>query len=962
MCALASLRTARSARGIRLLLAAIVLLAFGLRLARLTFQPLWWDEGWSLYFAASDVPTLLELTSVDIHPPLYYLLLRLWIGVAGSSVVSVRLFSVLIGTAAVPLLFVVGRRLLGRSGGLLAATLLALSPFHVYYSQEVRMYGLVALLGLGATYFALRWVGGEGLAWGSLLGYTLLAAAALHTQYYSAFLLLGLNLALAIHWLRPRHAPPAPGRRALAWLAAQGAVLLLFIPWLWYAAERLATYVRFKVSVEGDPSLGLFTYLGRHLAAFTWGHVAGLEAWWWLGLLPLALLLVGLAFWRLMPRRDTRRSLADTGTPGADAPDADQGGEVWIWAGAVAGVALLCGFAVNLALPFNPPRSERLLLLALPAYLLLMAGGLLALWRARRAWGLVPIAIWLGLAVTSLAVFYTVPRYPQDDYRPVAAEIERLGLPGDAIVCVHPWQVGYLYAYLPDGKTRPSLVLTPRQVLPRERQLWADDPGRLAADLDALLASHRRLWVPAHQAMGRVLEDQMAAYLAYHAYPVTSQWYGENTVLALYAEGQPTALSPGGTFGDWLVLEGARLEPGPVEAGWGILAVDLDWRVLAHPGESHDVGLRLVGATGHVWAQRDTPPVDGLEPFSQWPLDQPGQDRHGLLVPAGTPPGKYEIKLQVYGSRDLEVLPVTFSGGSDGELTLGTLHVVRPAEPPPPEALEFEQGLAVDLGPLYLWGVTLHTDRPLLPGEAIEVDLFWQARVAPGEDLLPRLQLLEGERVLAEWAEKPVAGTYPTAWWQAGELVRDPHALHIPAPVPPGQYRLALSLVRAADGQPLQPEHGPAAVEVGQVEVQGREHVYTPPTPQHAQVAPLGPSVELVGYDLSADTPAAGSPLEVILYWHALQTPAHNYHAFVHLLDAGGRIVAQHDGIPGEARLPTLGWLPGEYLADRHLLLLPADLPPGEYRLAAGLYQPVTWQRPAEPALLDAPVVVGGGG
>ena len=306
------------------------------------------------------------------------------------------------------------------------------------------------------------------------------------------------------------------------------------------------------------------------------------------------------------------------------------------------------------------------------------------------------------------------------------------------------------------------------------------------------------------------------------------------------------------------------------------------------------------------------------------------------------------------------MLPVTYSGDSGGELTLGTVRVVRPDVSPPPEALDFERGVEVDLGPLHLLGVTVATGRPLLPGEAIQVDLFWQAQAAPGEDFLPHLQLLEGESLLAEWSEKPVAGTYPTAWWQAGELVRDPHALYLPAAVPPGRYRLALSLLRAADGRPVQPGRGPAAVDLGEVEIQGREHLYTPPAPQHPQVAPLGPSVEVAGYDLSTDTLAPGSPLEVTLYWHALQTPSDNYHAFVHLLDAGGEIVAQHDGVPGEGRRPTLGWLPGEYVEDRHPLLLPAGLPPGEYRLAAGLYQPITWQRPAEPIVLDTLVVVEG--
>jgi hypothetical protein len=923
-------------RRYRLLLAGLILLALALRLARLTFQPLWWDEGWSLYFATTDLGTMLQRTAVDIHPPFYYLLLHLWTRLFGPGIVPVRLFSVLIGTAAVPLMAAVGRRLLGASGGLLAAFLLAISPFHVYYAQEVRMYGLVMLLGLAATYFALRWPWGAS-AWS---GYVLVATAALYTQYYAGFLLLGLNLVVLIRWLR-RSAGRHPLRNLLSWLAAQVAVALLFLPWAWYASDKLVTYVRFKVSVEQDPSMGFFTYLGRHLAAFTWGHTEGvLAGWWWLGLLPPVFLALALA------ARGLRSG------PGQRGPD-PWPWEPMLWPLALVAIPLLCGFAVNLGLPFNPPRSERLLLLALPAYLLMAAGGFLALVRRRRELAL-PAVPFLLAAVLSLVAFYIVPRYPQDDYRPVAARVGSLALPTDVVVCVHPWQVGYFYAYLPDDTRRPALVLTPRQVLPRERQLWADDPALMADDLEALLAQHNRLWFPAHQAMGRILEDQIALYLSAHSYPTLDEWYGENTVLSLYATGQPGPVSAAGRFGQWLVLEGAALEAGALEAGWGVVAVDLAWQVLASPGEAHHLGLRLVGPTGHVWAQRDTPPGGGLASFDQWPRDETLLDRHGMLVPAGTPPGDYDLTLRVYRSRDVEVLPATFQGGSGGEVTLGTVCIVRPAVPPPPEALDVARPFRVDFGPLRLLGANTRDPGPLLPGEAVGVELFWQARDAPGQDYLPRLQLLDGQGLpVAELQEKPVAGTYPTAWWQAGELVRDPHALPLPAAVPAGRYGLALTLVRAADGQVLD-----RIVELDQIEVTGREHRFEPPAPHYSQAVPFGPAIELSGYDLDGAGLAPGRSLQVILYWHALDTPDRNYHTFVHLLDGDGNIVAQHDGPPGNGRLPSLGWLPGEYLADPHSLYLPPDLPVGAYRLEVGLYEPVTWQRPAEGAILDTPILV----
>lgn len=941
-------------KSLRFVLAIIILLALILRLARLTFQPLWWDEGWSLYFTTTDVRTMLELTAVDIHPPFYYLLLHLWIKLFGASVFSVRLLSAAIGTATVPLLYAAGRRLLGVKGALLAAFLLAISPFHIYYSQEARMYGLVTLLGLATFYFALRWEPGD---WGTgnWIGYVLTAVAALYTQYYVAFLLLALNLVVLIRWLnrpsptgqRSASVPPQKRGRLLPWPSAQLAVALLFLPWLWYAGDKLLTYVRFKVSVEKDPSFGLLTYVGRHLAAFTWGHAEGaLVDWWWIGLLPLAILLasLGFIFWQ-RARTGARENWRVRN---------------WDWPLAILIVTLTCGFVVNLILPFNPPRSERLLLLALPAYLLLVAGGLLYLWRCCRTLAVVSGVAFVLVAIVSLFLFYTVPRYPDDDYRPLVDRVRALGLPSDAIVAIHPWQVGYFQAYIPDDAARPTLFLTPREVIPRERQIWADDPARMTADLDTLLAEHGRLWFPDHRSMGRVLERQVEAYLSEQAYPVFDEWYGKNTVLSLFATGEPVEQTVTAQFGEWLSLASVALSPGPLEAGWDVLAADLTWQLSAQPDEDYTVGLRLVGPTALPWAHRDVPLLGGLEEVPDWQALESHPNRHGLLVPAGTPPGEYAITLRIYRSEGIKVLPVTFEGGSGGEVTLGTVHIVRPEAFPPVEALTMEKSLQVDFGDrLRLLGFTVHKDSALLPGKEIEADLFWQARVDPGEDFFPRLQLFDSAGAsLAELTAKPVAGTYPTAWWKAGELVRDPHALPIPAIVPPGRYRLALSLVCAADNAPVEIERGQRTVTLAEIEVIGREHHYEPATPQHVQDAQFGTSVELVGYNVNENMPPPGSTLEVTLYWHTLETPDRNYHTFIHLLDAEDNIVAQYDGPPGDGALPTLGWLPGEYLTDTPSLQLPAGLPVGEYRLAVGLYEPGTWQRLGEPVILNTTIQV----
>ena len=973
-------RAVRMAGNRCLVLLLLSLLALGLRLIRLSYQPLWWDEGWSLYFATTSIRNMLELTAVDIHPPLYYLLLHFWIRLFGPGVISVRLLSVLIGTATVPLLYAAGRRLSGHRGGLLAAFLLAISPFHIYYSQEVRMYGLVTLFGVAALTFATQWDARErypGLKpW---VGYVLAATAALYTAYYAAFLLLALNLYVLIRWLRSRtESAQREGRplhglvawlapQPIAWLGAQLTVLLLFLPWLWYAGGKLLTYVRFKVSVEEDPSLGPFTYLARHLAGFTWGHAEGFLAdWWWVGLLPLIALLLALGFvlWRRRSGSEEPRPQVgpDRSQRTGDSSPATRPNLAPALPFIVLVVTLACGFAVNLALPFNPPRSERLLLLALPAYLALFAMGLLVLERYRRWLAAATAGLFVILALVSLGFYYTIPRYPDDDYRPVVERVRALGLPSDAVLGVHPWQVGYFQAYIPDDDARPTLVLTPRQVIPSERQLWADDPALMAEGLGRLLDEHGRLWFPDHRAMGRVLESEIEAHLVEHAYPVLDEWYGENTVLSLYAAGEPEAQPVSAQFGEWLDLEGVALSSGPLEAGRGITTVDLAWQISERQAEDYSVGLRLVGPTGHVWAQRDADPRGGLEPFAEWPVSETQIDRHGLLVPAGTPPGDYTLTLRVYRSHDLDVVPAAFAGGSGGEVTLGTVHVTRPDTAPPLQALAFEHSLQVEFDErLRLLGYSVPDDAVLLPGEAVSVDLFWQAQADPGQDYYPRLQLLDAQdAVLAELVEKPVAGTYPTAWWRAGELVRDPHALPIPATVPPGSYHLALSLIRA-DGSETETSSGRTAVVLGQIQIQGREHRFEPMEPEHSQVARFDTSVELIGYDLREVVRAPGSPLEVTLHWHALETPGRNYHTFVHLLDASGGILAQDDGPPGGGKPPVMGWLPGEYLVDARSLRLPVDLADGEYHLGVGFYDPVTGVRLGDRVILDTPIPISAG-
>ncbi len=127
-------------------LVAITALGLVLRIWEIGKKGIWLDEAFSVWLGWQPLGDLLGwLLKVDQHPPLYYSLLHFWIKLAGDDPTDVRLLSALLGTLTIPVIFFLGRRLMGPAVGLIAALILALSPFHVRFAQETRMYTALAL-------------------------------------------------------------------------------------------------------------------------------------------------------------------------------------------------------------------------------------------------------------------------------------------------------------------------------------------------------------------------------------------------------------------------------------------------------------------------------------------------------------------------------------------------------------------------------------------------------------------------------------------------------------------------------------------------------------------------------------------------------------------------------------------------------------------------------------------------
>jgi 4-amino-4-deoxy-L-arabinose transferase-like glycosyltransferase len=168
-------------------LLGVTALAAGLRFSTLGLQSYRHDEAVTVgrVLVSSFTATMHRVTTSESTPPLYYALAWVWSRLFGEGEVGLRALSALAGTATVPVAFLVGRELIGRRTGLVIATVTAVSPIMVWYSQDARAYALLVLLATAALYFFLR--GRRTGSAGDLGWWAGLSSLALATHYFAVF-------------------------------------------------------------------------------------------------------------------------------------------------------------------------------------------------------------------------------------------------------------------------------------------------------------------------------------------------------------------------------------------------------------------------------------------------------------------------------------------------------------------------------------------------------------------------------------------------------------------------------------------------------------------------------------------------------------------------------------------------------------------------------------------------------
>ncbi len=927
---------------IRLPLAvAILLLAWAIRLWKLDGSDLTFDEAATYFVAHRSLPAIIAylLQASREHPPVYYLLIHAWMGVAGISEYSLRLFSVLASLLNIALLGRLVRRLdrsFGRTG--VSATgamlLLALLPMEVYHARDARMYTLVATWALLAALFFLPLLRPAPIPPASRRRSLALLAGvnglALFTHYYLALLILVQPVVLLLlrRW------------RALRdWALLHGLPGLAGLIWLSQVPGPAATlreaWGRFH------PVLPTAAQLRRLLADLLFSPIRGVP---WPLVYAIALL-VGVGVVRLAWRR-WRPAL-------------------WL------ALTLLLPVALAYLLP-EPPRSRFLTyLLPFVALALASATGLAA---PRGRWE-APSDVLLPLAGLGLLLFqvwalgvYGLPRtlrWEKSRYGRTLATVRAYARPDDGVLFYGPWQWIPFQYYDPGGL--PPITLLPPQAPPLLQ------PEEAEPVLRDLLTRYRRLWViPA--AVDDVDPRHFAAgWLNRHAHPV---WKRPDLRLYLppLPETAPT-VRPALRYGEGLRLAQVAYDAPPIPAGEP-LRLTFVWEV-AGPVPDFQVDLTLMDERGRVWGRWPAFPGEDYHPPVQW---QPGEvvvDRQGLLIPQGAPPGEYRLRLTlVERAGGAPLWPTQGTATlSDPAVDLLSITVTHPTHPPVLYGL-FDSPPATFCAPDALpWlpetdCLTLAGYEPggrrFQQGYPVLLKLHWLAPSAlftlihwPGVEARLRVEPLLGVPGLESLA------LHPPAWLPSrrsspilqedlelpgdaetpeGRLLSQPVALELPPDAPPGPARVTLEVV-GPEGEPwpLQGEKR-TVVELFRFTIEGRPRLRRLPSGLTPIEADFGAQIGLRGYRIEGDA-RPGGVLRITYAWYALRQPEAIYAVFNHLIASDGSIAAQVDGWPQEGRLLTTQWQPGEYIEDHYTLRIPADAPPGPYTLYVGLYRADTGER-----------------
>ncbi|MBI2865693.1 MAG: glycosyltransferase family 39 protein [Chloroflexi bacterium] len=886
-----------------LAMAAVVVfsaLGFALRVYNVGNQSIWADEMYTMQYARMGFLDILrfQLATFDPHAPLFMFIERLWVPIAGDNALSFRFPTIFFGVLLIPTLALLGRLMTRPAVGILAALLLVANPFHVWYAQEARTYTVTAFLVAVSTALFVKIVTRRtnAVVWAS---YVIVTTLSVYSHYFSFLIVLSQNLGFLLLWRKRK-------LNLWHWLGAQAMFVVPYLPWVGFAAELVLRHITEETA---KPFWGVWPLLAQ---AFSIGWFISPNRLPWfpafIGLICVAALSVA------VPR--VKADVEGRMTPG-------QALSILILSILVPVIGAYSYYVMT----GRYFVQERYLIISSPAFTLTIALGLLQL---RRLANFLPVLLGLGLVGLQLvSLFSLYTRFPKPDYPGVAKYIEQNEREGDAIVVMGDVvSLAFSFYYeggLPVGNISDSL--------PDEK---------IAEMLDDVVGSHSRVWFLPYG--DRPFDNDVEAWLDNHAFKMENRWMKTaRYVLYSTSAGLPRSVRQlGQEFESGVELTSYSLTSDQLAPGDAV-QLSLQWKSLRDGSQDFKVSVRLTDEEGHIVNQFDRRPADDKRSTLSWVAGESMTDNLGIMIPAGSPPGQYGLELGLYNIATGQPLRSVAREGqrSLALVSLQPVTVVGSGSLATEAYLRVGQMVSANFGSLIR---LLGFDRlraSATPGDRLSVAGYWQALTAADRDYSAVFRFVGRDMPASAEATDAIGPpSFRTSRWQSGQTVRDFMDIVLPKRLQSGTYDVFLAVT---DGSvELQPSQSDQLL-LGTVQVRSRQRSFKAPKPEQPYSARFGEVAEFLGYDLKPvrrDQPAI-----LALYWRSLRETDTSYTVFVHLLDRGEKVVAQSDSTPASGATPTTSWVAGEIVADRHVIALPGDLPPGVYQIEVGLYDATTGVR-----------------